>query len=101
MDAEVSTSFTLQYRRGHTREDEHAVIVASHAAAALNAAFETGTEEIMATLSQVATMDTKVWHVFFLSVRVPLHVWYGLHTLPTLAPHCHQFQSMVAIGKAN
>jgi hypothetical protein len=42
LDAEVSTSFTLQYRRGRNREDEHAVIVTSHAAAALNAAFETG-----------------------------------------------------------
>jgi len=57
-----------------------------------------GTEEIMATLSQVATMDTKVWHVNFICLS---DVWYGLYTLPTLAPHCHQFQSMVAIGKAN
>ena len=65
LDAEVSTSFTLQYRRGRNPEDEHAVIITSHAVAALNAAFETGTEEIMATLSQVATMDTKVWHVNF------------------------------------
>ena len=52
----------------------------------------------MATLSQVATMDTKVWHVNFICLS---DVWYGLYTLPTLAPHCHQFQSMVAIGKAN
>jgi hypothetical protein len=47
-----------------------------------------GTEEIMATLSQVATMDTKVWHVnFYLfewRIVRPLHTPYSRSSLSSI-----------------
>lgn len=57
INRQPSKEYTLTYRRGG---DPGAVLATDHARRALDEVFETGIDEVLATISQVAMMDCKV-----------------------------------------